>query len=104
MIDHYITLKTMISFATGAAVAVILLIIQIKLAVLFGIMSFVLNYIPNVGSMIAMFLPTPVVLLDPALESWQQVMAFVGPGAVQMYFGNGLEPTVFGSSLNLTPL
>jgi hypothetical protein len=145
MISHYISLKTMLSFMTGVAVSVILLLIQIKLAVLFGIMSFVLNYIPNVGSMIAMFLPTPVVLLDPALESWQQVMAFVGPGAVQMceptgfppcnayaccptvapalttsggcdadymlvllvrnrYVGNVLEPTVFGSSLNLTPL
>lgn len=104
MISHYISLKTMLSFMTGVAVSIILLLVQIKLAVLFGIMSFVLNYIPNVGSMIAMFLPTPVVLLDPALESWQQVMAFVGPGAVQMYVGNVLEPTVFGSSLNLTPL
>merc|ERR1719247_1575642 len=104
MISHYISLKTMLSFMTGVAVSIILLLIQIKLAVLFGIMSFVLNYIPNVGSMIAMFLPTPVVLLDPALESWQQVMAFVGPGLVQGYVGNVLEPTVFGASLNMTPL
>ena len=104
MISHYIVLKTALSLATGVAVAIILVVIQIKLAVLFGIMSFVLNYIPNVGSAIAMFLPTPVVLLDPGLESWQQVMAFLGPGTVQMYVGNVLEPTVFGASLNLTPL
>lgn len=104
MIGHYIGLKTMLSFVTGLAVALILVIIQVKLAVLFGIMSFVLNYIPNVGSVIAMVLPTPVVLLDPVLENWQQVMAFVGPGTVQMYVGNVLEPTVFGASLNLTPL
>lgn len=104
MIDHYISLKTMLSFVTGMIVAVILLVIGIKLAVLFGIMSFILNYIPNVGSMIAMFLPTPVVLLDPSLDSWQQVMAFVGPGLVQGYVGNVLEPTVFGASLNMTPL
>merc|ERR1719231_1130893 len=103
MISHYISLKTMLSFMTGVAVAIILLLVQIKLAVLFGIMSFVLNYIPNVGSVIAMFLPTPVVLLDPALENWQQVMAFVGPGLVQGYVGNVLEPSVFGASLNLTP-
>lgn len=104
MISHYIGLKTALSMATGVAVAIILVLVQIKLAVLFGIMSFVLNYIPNVGSAIAMFLPTPVVLLDPGLESWQQVMAFLGPGTVQMYVGNVLEPTVFGASLNLTPL
>ena len=104
MIDHYIGLKTMLSFVTGVIVAVILVAIGIKLAVLFGIMSFVLNYIPNVGSVIAMVLPTPVVLLDSGLEPWQKVMAFVGPGAVQGYVGNVLEPTVFGASLNMTPL
>merc|ERR1712086_1169658 len=104
MIDHYIGLKTMLSFVTGMIVAVILVTIGIKLAVLFGIMSFVLNYIPNVGSVIAMVLPTPVVLLDSGLEPWQKVMAFVGPGAVQGYVGNVLEPSVFGASLNMTPL
>jgi len=104
MIDHYISLKTMLSFVTGLVVAVILLVVGIQLAVLFGIMSFILNYIPNVGSMIAMFLPTPVVLLDPSLETWQQIGAFVGPGLVQGYVGNVLEPTVFGASLNMTPL
>ena len=115
MIDHYISLKTVISFCTGAAVSVILLLIGIKLAVLFGellatasirpfarsklnfntsrpllplhvtrrtapagLMTFMLNYIPNVGSMIAMFLPLPVVLLDPGLKQWQQIMAFAG--------------------------
>jgi len=104
MIDHYISLKTVISFCTGAAVSVILLLIGIKLAVLFGLMTFMLNYIPNVGSMIAMFLPLPVVLLDPGLKQWQQIMAFAGPGAVQGYVGNVLEPVLFGKSLNMTPL
>ena len=104
MIDHYISLKTVLSFMTGMVVAIMLLICSIKLAVLFGIMSFVLNYIPNVGSLIAMFLPLPVVLLDPALVSWQKIGAFAGPGSVQGYVGNVLEPTVFGASLNMTPL
>jgi len=104
MISHYISLKTILSFMTGVAVAVILLGIGIRLAVLFGICSFILNYIPNIGSMMAMFLPLPVVLLDDKLETWQQVMAFVGPGVVQGYVGNVLEPTVFGKSLNMTPL
>jgi hypothetical protein len=104
MIDHYISLKTMLSFVTGIVVAVILISLSIKLAVLFGICSFVLNYIPNVGSIIAMFLPLPVVLLDPALGSFQKSMAFIGPGLVQGYVGNVLEPSVFGASLNMTPL
>lgn len=104
MIEHYITLKTALSIATGAVVAIILLIIGIQLAVLFGVFTFLLNFIPNIGSMMAMVLPLPVVLLDSSLETWQQVAAFVGPGLVQGYVGNILEPTVFGASLNMTAL
>jgi len=104
MIEYYIVLKTLISMVTGALVAIILTILSIQLGFLFGLLSFVLNYIPNVGSMMAMLLPLPVVLLDTSLESWQQIGAFVGPGIVQGYVGNVLEPTIFGKSLNMTAL
>merc|ERR1712086_388708 len=100
----YISLKTVLSFVTGFVVAVILLFLQVKLAVMFGLLSFVLNFIPNVGSMIAMFLPLPIVIVDDNLATWQKIGAFVGPGAVQGYVGNALEPMVFGKSLNMTPL
>ena len=53
----YIALKTALSFVTGMVVAVILLALQVKLAVMFGLLSFLLNFIPNVDSMIAMVLP-----------------------------------------------
>jgi len=101
---YYIALKTALSFLTGVVVAVILLALQVKLAVMFGLLSFLLNFIPNVGSMIAMVLPLPIVIVDPNLETWQKVGAFVGPGAVQGYVGNALEPMLFGKSLNMTPL
>ena len=104
MISHYINLKTMLSLITGALVATILWLLNVKLAVLFGIMSFVLNYIPNVGSLIAIFLPAPVVMLDPGLLGYERVLAFVGPGIVQMFVGNVLEPSVFGKSLNMTAM
>jgi predicted PurR-regulated permease PerM len=104
MTTGYISLKTILSFLTGAVVAIIMLILQVKLAVMWGILSFLLNYIPNVGSMIAMFLPMPIVIVDDNLETWQKIGAFVGPGCVQGYVGNALEPMVFGKSLNMTPL
>merc|ERR1712086_324521 len=78
--------------------------LQVKLAVMFGLLSFALNFIPNVGSMIAMFLPLPIVIVDKNLKTWQKIGAFAGPGAVQGYVGNALEPMVFGKSLNMTPL
>jgi len=104
MTTGYIGLKTALSALTGAIVAVILLALQVKLAVMFGLLSFLLNYIPNVGSIIAMFLPMPIVLVDDNLALWQKVMAFVGPGAVQGYVGNALEPIMFGKLLNMTPM
>merc|ERR1712028_276839 len=84
--------------------AIILLVLGVKLAIMFDLLSFVLNFIPNVGSMIAMFLPLPIVIVDDGLATWQKIGSFVGPGIVQGYVGNALEPMVFGKSLNMTPL
>ena len=103
-VKFYIVLKTAISLLTGIIVGVILLVLQVKLAVMFGLLSFLFNYIPNVGSMIAMMLPIPIVLVDPEMATWQQLGAFVGPGIVQGYVGNVLEPMLFGQALNMTPL
>merc|ERR1711865_996475 len=99
---YYIALKTALSFVTGVIVAIILVSLQVKLAVMFGLLSFLLNFIPNVGSMIAMVLPLPIVIVDDNLSTFQKVGAFAGPGAVQGYVGNALEPMLFGKSLNMT--
>ena len=104
MTTGYIGLKTALSALTGAIVATILFLLQVKMAVMFGLLSFMLNYIPNVGSMIAMFLPMPIVLVDDNLALYQKIGAFVGPGAVQAYVGNALEPVMFGKLLNMTPM
>ena len=97
-------LKTALSVLTGGLVAAALLICQVRLAVIFGLLSFMLNYIPNVGSMIAMVLPLPIIWLDDSLSSGQQLMGTMLPVLIQGYIGNFLEPAVFGSSLNVTAL
>ena len=43
-------------------------------------------------------------IVDPNLSNTQKAMAFIGPGIIQGYVGNVLEPMVFGSSLNMTPM
>ena len=89
---------------TGVLTAGILLICGVKLAIMFGILAFLLNYIPNFGSLIAMMLPIPIILVDENLNFNTKVIAAVVPALVQGYIGNVLEPAVFGSSLNMTPL
>ena len=47
MINYYIALKTAISLVTGAITAAILTVCRVKLAILFGILAFMLNYVPS---------------------------------------------------------
>lgn len=106
MVMNYISLKFLLSAMTGAIVGIIMVLCGVKIGAVWGLLAFMLNFIPNVGSMIAMVLPLPFILLDeemianPAL----QTIALLGPAAVQGYVGNALEPGLFGASLNLTEI
>jgi AI-2 transport protein TqsA len=63
-----------------------------------------LNFIPNLGSIIATLLPLPVVLMNPEVSSTTAVLAFVLPALIQFTIGNVIEPNVMGSSLELHPV
>lgn len=103
-VRKYLVLKLGLSAATGFAVGGILLVLGIDLALLFGVLTFVLNFIPNVGSIIATLLPIPVVLVDPNAGPWTVTLAIVLPGTVQMVVGNVLEPKMMGDLLDLHPI
>lgn len=102
MVKNYISLKTALSAVTGILVAIILELCSVKMGIIFGFLSMLLNFIPNVGSMIAMVLPVPLIILDDNVTL--KSIALLGPAAVQGYVGNVLEPAVFGASLNITAM
>lgn len=52
-VTHYLALKTLISLITGVAVWLTLLLLGVKFALLWGVVAFVLNFIPNIGPVIA---------------------------------------------------
>jgi predicted PurR-regulated permease PerM len=104
MIMNYIGLKFAVSFLTGFLVAIFMEVCSVKIGMVWGLLAFLLNFIPNVGSMIAMVLPLPFILLDEDLEAWERYIALFGPAMVQGYVGNVLEPGLFGASLNLTEI
>ena len=103
-IKRYLLIKTGLSAITGVLVAVLLTMLGVDLAMVFGVLAFVLNFIPSVGSIIATFLPLPILLFDPDLSTTILVLALVLPGAVQMVIGNVLEPKLLGESLELHPV
>lgn len=104
MNKNYVLLKSKLSALTGGLVGIILGLLGVKLWFIWALLTFMLNFIPNVGSMLAMVLPIPIIIVDDELEITTKLLAFALPAFVQLYVGNVLEPMVFGKSLNLTAL
>lgn len=103
-IQRYIVTKSVLSAATGVLVSAILAALGIDLALVFGLFAFLLNFIPNLGSIIATLLPLPVVLVSADVSTTTAVLAIALPGLVQIVIGNLVEPKVMGTSLDLHPV
>ena len=63
-----------------------------------------LYFIPNVGLAVALLLPMPIVLLDPASGTVSAILAFAGPLGVGLVAKDVLEPVLLGNSTSLTPV
>lgn len=103
-IKRFIVTKLLTSAATGMLVGTILLMLDVDLAMVFGLLAFLLNFIPSIGSIVATLLPLPVVLMNPESTGTTVVLAVALPTAVQLIIGNGIEPYFMGSSLDLHPI
>ena len=102
-IRQYLYVKTLVSALTGVISYAILVWVGVDYAPFWALLIFLLNYIPTIGSMIAVLLPTALSLVQ--FDTFTPfVTLLVSLGTVQMLIGNVLEPRVMGSSLNLSPL
>jgi AI-2 transport protein TqsA len=101
---RYIGTKVLVSAATGLLVGTVLWILGVQLAMVFGLLTFLLNFIPSIGSIVATLLPIPVVLLDPNASSATLALAILLPGSIQIAIGNVIEPRIMGKQLGLHPI
>ena len=101
---RYLLVKVGVSALTGVLVYITLSILKVDLALVFALFSFLFNFIPNVGSIIATLLPLPVVLLSPDMSLTRGLLALAIPGVIQFAIGNVVEPKVMGKSLGLHPV
>lgn len=101
-IRHYLTIKTYVSIITGLAIWLWLYIIGLEYAILWGLIAFLLNYIPNIGSLLAA-IPT---LLFSLVQLGLQGMILTGICylVVNAIMGNIIEPKVMGKGLGLSTL
>lgn len=98
----YIALKTWISLATGIVVMLWLMEIGVNYAVLWGVVAFLLNYIPNIGPFIAAIPPILLALVDQGLGSAGLVtFGFI---VIKTVIGDILEPIFMGKGLSLSML
>ena len=103
-IEKYLLIKMILSIITGVSVSFFLWMLNVDLAMVFGLLAFVLNFIPNVGSIIATLLPVPIILVSPESSALTLVLAIGLPGTIQMVVGNVVEPKLLGDSLELHPI
>lgn len=102
-IRRYIVTKVATSATTGVLVGLLLTLLGLDLALVFGVLAFFLNFIPNVGSIIATLLPLPLAFVQ--FDSTVRILlVLLLPGTVQMTVGNFLEPKLMGEGLNLHPV
>src|SRR5262249_15616260 len=77
-------------------------VIGLDLAVAWGVISFVLNYIPYIGPLVAVILP--VIFATAQFESWQMAAVIFGSlYLIQLIIGNYLEPILTGNALAISP-
>lgn len=101
-VSHYLALKTLISLWTGFIVWLGLELMGIQFALMWGVLGFLLNYIPNIGSVISAIPPMIQALL------FNGVYEFVLVGSlflvVHMVLGNMVEPRMMGHRLGMSTL
>lgn len=103
-IRRYINIKVALSFLTGVLVWASLSIIGLEMAMLFGLLAFLLNFIPTVGSLVATCLPIPLAFAQFE-DRWGMIIAVILiPGGFQMLIGNVIEPKLMGEGLDLHPV
>jgi len=102
-IQRYLGVKTVTSLATGVLCYSVLLYLNLPYALLFGFMTYLLNYIPTFGSLAAAILPVTTALADR--EGLTDPLIVAGTYlTVNVMLGSFLEPRLLGRELNLSPL
>ena len=101
-VQRYLVLKTLISLVTGIVIGAGAALVGVDFALFWGLLAFVLNYVPNIGSVIAAVPAVLVALLQLGVGPALGLSAIYL--SVNMVVGNFVDPIVIGRELRLAPL
>ncbi|MCF0234738.1 MAG: AI-2E family transporter [Thermoguttaceae bacterium] len=101
-IRKYMVIKTWMSIIVGVSVSVLLIVSKVQYPLLWGIVAFLLNYIPNIGSVVAAIPPIVLATVEHGMVvGGVDAVFFV---LINCCVGYGLEPRLLGNGLDLSPL
>lgn len=102
-VRRHLVALSITSAISGAVTGIYAAALGLDLAIIWGIVTFLLNYIPTLGPLIAIAPPTLYALLQ--FEGINKPLAiFLGIGAIQFFIGNFVDPKIEGRVLSLSPL
>lgn len=101
-VSHYLALKTLMSLLTGITTWVGLKLLGVEFALMWSVLAFLLNFIPNIGATISAI---PPMLQAMLFNGWYECL-MVGAlfSAIHMVIGNIIEPRVMGRRLGMSTL
>jgi predicted PurR-regulated permease PerM len=103
-ISRYLGTLTLISLATGFCAWIALVALGVELAAGWAVLTFLLNFIPTVGSIIATIPPVLMAALQFSPSYIRPIAVLLSLGAIQMTIGNVITPKVVGDRLGLSPV
>ena len=101
-VQKYLLVKTITSLVTAVLIGIWLLVFKVDFAVLLAVLAFLLHFVPNLGSAIAMVPGVAVALLQHGPGTALAVT--IGYLVINGIVGNIVEPKVMGRTLGLSPL
>lgn len=103
-VSQYLGTLALISLATGMLAWSALTMLEVKLAAGWGVLTFLLNFIPTVGSIIATIPPVVMAIIQFSPGLFKPFLVLVALTTIQMVIGNIITPKVVGDRLGVSPV
>ena len=103
-VSQYLGTLALISFATGVCAWLVLTVLDVRLAAGWGVLTFLLNFIPTVGSIIATIPPVVMAVIQFSPGLFRPFLVLVSLTAIQVTIGNIITPKVVGDRLGVSPV
>ena len=103
-VSQYLGTLALISFVTGVCAWLVLTVMGVRLAAGWGVLTFLLNFIPTVGSIIATIPPVVMAIIQFSPGLFRPFVVLVALTAIQLTIGNIITPKVMGDKLGVSPV